>query len=228
MLARGQSEPTRQRRRTSRKLMALVALVVAMVPQAGAGAADNTVTLSATSYQPAKLTIHVGDSITWVLPSSLTTASMHTVTSDDGTSFNHSLSCGLLQCLGGSDTYSLTFLAPGSFPYHCNVVPGMTGVITVVANTPPSPSSAPAPSPSPSPSASASPSPSPSASPSPSPSPSASASPGSPASPSSAALGVRASSRGGLSGPAIVAIVAAVVALICGVGLGILRRQGVW
>jgi plastocyanin len=209
-----------------RKVLLLFALLVAMVPQAGARAADNTVTLSATSFQPAKLTIHVGDSVTWVLPSSLTTASMHTVTSDDGTSFNQSLSCGLLQCLGGSDTYSLTFLAAGSFPYHCNVVPGMTGVITVVSSTPPSPSPVPPPSPAPSPSASPSPAPSPSASPSPT--PSGSSSPGAPASTSSSPLAAQPSSGGGASGPTIVVIVAAVVALICGIGLVILRRAGAW
>lgn len=226
MLARARSKPRRQPRGIPRTVVLLLALLGALAPQGGVRAADNTVTLTNTSYQPADLTIHVGDSVTWVLPSSLTT-SMHTVTSNDGTSFNQTLSCGLLQCLGGSDDYSLTFLAPGRFPYHCNVVPGMTGVITVVSNTPPSPSPLPSPSASASPPASPSPTPSPSAPASPTPSPSGSASPPAPASPSSSALAAQ-PAPGGVSGPTIVVIVAAAVTLTCGIGLVVLRRAGGW
>jgi plastocyanin len=70
-------------------------------------------------FSPSQTTITHGQSVCWQNNGAAT----HTVTSDDGTSFNTGLPSGQI--------FVHTFPTAGSFPYHCTVHAGMTGTITV-------------------------------------------------------------------------------------------------
>ena len=86
---------------------------------AGLGA---SATISATDglvFSPASATITHGQSVCWQNTGAVT----HTVTSNDGTSFNSNLV--------GSQTFVQLFPTAGSFLYHCTIHPGMSGTITV-------------------------------------------------------------------------------------------------
>ncbi len=73
------------------------------------------------SFSPAKLTIKVGTTVIWKNVSS----APHTVTSDDGTTFDS----GTVP-VGGS--FHFTFKTAGSFSYHCNIHPYMKATIIVI------------------------------------------------------------------------------------------------
>jgi plastocyanin len=64
------------------------------------------------------VTAKVGETITW----QNLDAVPHTVTPDDG-SFSGTVAAG--------STFSHAFDAAGSYPYHCNIHPSMTGTITI-------------------------------------------------------------------------------------------------
>jgi plastocyanin len=70
-------------------------------------------------FSPNGTTITHGQSVCWQDNGAVS----HTVTSDDGTSFNSPL--------GPGQTFVHTFPAAGSFPYHCTIHTGMTGTVTV-------------------------------------------------------------------------------------------------
>ncbi|AJF62526.1 MAG: Blue (Type 1) copper protein [archaeon GW2011_AR20] len=72
------------------------------------------------AFSPAELTVKVGDTVTWVNEDSV----KHTVTSDSGSELSSPL-------FAKSETYSHTFNTPGTFAYHCNVHPDMTGKVIV-------------------------------------------------------------------------------------------------
>src|SRR6266849_6502991 len=64
------------------------------------------------SFSPAKLTIKIGTTLIWKDVSS----APHTVTSDDGTTFDSgTVSVG--------SSFRFTFKTAGSFSYHCNIHP---------------------------------------------------------------------------------------------------------
>jgi len=73
------------------------------------------------SFSPAMLTIKVGTTVIWKDVSS----AAHTVTSDDGTTFDSGT-------VPGGGTFRFTFKAAGSFSYHCNIHPYMRATIVVV------------------------------------------------------------------------------------------------
>ncbi|HET8810394.1 MAG TPA: plastocyanin/azurin family copper-binding protein, partial [Flavobacteriaceae bacterium] len=75
----------------------------------------------------ASLTINTGDTVIWTF----TDAPSHSVTSDAGST--ETFDSGILSGIG--TTFSHTFTAVGTNPYHCNVHAGMVGTITVVAPT---------------------------------------------------------------------------------------------
>ena len=88
---------------------------------------------SSTSTQPAKATIHIS-SFTFTVPATVApgaTVSVmnmdgenHTVTADDGTSFDVKATAGT----------TMTFVAPtkpGSYPFHCIYHANMHGVLVV-------------------------------------------------------------------------------------------------
>jgi plastocyanin len=111
----------------------LAALFVALVLVAlGCGANDQGSTTTASNstggaqvvmtgftYDPATVTIGVGETVTWVNED----AARHDVIADNG-EFASDL-------FGQGQSFSFTFRAAGSYPYHCGVHPGMTGTVIV-------------------------------------------------------------------------------------------------
>ena len=87
-------------------------------------ASGNTMEVDVTNnggfaFTPATLTVAVGTTVTW----RNTTSAPHTVTSDDGKTFDGMLSTG--------GTYSFTFTKAGTYAYHCNIHPYMKAMIVV-------------------------------------------------------------------------------------------------
>lgn len=78
------------------------------------------------AFSPATLTVKVGTKVTWTNM----TQTGHTVTSDDGKSFDSGIS-NPIAASGG--TYSFTFTKAGTFPYHCQIHPFMKATITVTS-----------------------------------------------------------------------------------------------
>jgi plastocyanin len=80
------------------------------------------------AFQPASLEVAAGTTVTWTNNGQ----ARHTATADDGTFDSGRLRPG--------ESFSFTFNTPGTFAYHCDVHPDMTGTIVVtgeaVAATP--------------------------------------------------------------------------------------------
>lgn len=139
-----------------RRIPALAAAAVALLVggllflAAPASAASHDVTVQNFAYNPASITVQVGDTVTWTNQDAVP----HTVTADDG-SFDQPLNAS-----GGTAT--ITFTKPGTFTYHCTIHPSMHGTVVVEgqqATTPTAPSTPPATA-SPAPGSSATPAPS--------------------------------------------------------------------
>lgn len=98
----------------------------ATATQAGNGQTVMITTDSSGSFafSPATLTIKAGTTVTW----KNTTSVGHTVTSDDGKSFD-SGTTNPIAAQGG--TFSFTFTTPGTFAYHCEIHPFMKATIIV-------------------------------------------------------------------------------------------------
>jgi plastocyanin len=73
------------------------------------------------AFQPGTLTVSVGARVTWTNTGQAT----HTTSANGGQWDSGLLSPG--------STFSFTFSSAGSFAFHCNVHPSMTGTITVQA-----------------------------------------------------------------------------------------------
>ncbi len=71
------------------------------------------------AYDPQEITVKVGDTVTWVNQD----APKHDVVADNG-EFKSSL-------FDKGQSFSFTFTAPGTYPYHCSIHPGMTGTVIV-------------------------------------------------------------------------------------------------
>ncbi len=76
------------------------------------------------AFSPATLTIKVGTTVTWTN----TTSAPHTVTSDDGTTFDSGINTPLSPNGG---TFSHTFTKAGTYAYHCQIHPFMKATIIV-------------------------------------------------------------------------------------------------
>lgn len=119
--------------------MALAGVAFGSSPQPAA-ANDETVSVGDNFYEPASVTVEVGDTVTWRNDGQL----LHTVTSNDGLfDSGYTVSPGT--------TYSYTFTSSGEFPYHC-LIHGSIQSGTVVVEGP-SPTTAPTPPPTPAPTA---------------------------------------------------------------------------
>lgn len=81
---------------------------------------DNTGTFT---FSPASLTIKVGTTVIW----KNSTQTPHTVTSDDGTTFNS----GDSTPIAPGATFSFTFTKAGTFAYQCDFHPYMKATIVV-------------------------------------------------------------------------------------------------
>jgi plastocyanin len=97
-------------------------VVVAALAGGTALAADQSVAISGQSYSPASVTVSVGDTVTWTNSDAMA----HTATADDA-----SWDTGNIGGSGG--TGAVTFATAGTFPYHCDIHPQMTGTVTVEA-----------------------------------------------------------------------------------------------
>lgn len=80
-----------------------------------------TIVMESIAFQPADLTVEVGETVTWVHNDP---GLIHTVTADDGTFDSGQIT--------ENEEFSHTFDTPGTYPYRCDVHPNqMTGTITV-------------------------------------------------------------------------------------------------
>jgi plastocyanin len=109
--------------RTIRRIVVTASALCALVAlSAGAAiAADQSVSISGFAFNPATVTVNVGDSVTWTNNDDVP----HTATADNG-SFNTGQ-------LGSGDSDSVTFNNAGTFAYHCSVHPSMDGTVVVRA-----------------------------------------------------------------------------------------------
>jgi plastocyanin len=73
-------------------------------------------------YDPQDVKVPVGTTITWIN----TGGASHTVTAEDGTSFDSG-------SIVPDSTFSLTMRTAGTYPYFCSLHPWMKAMVTVVA-----------------------------------------------------------------------------------------------
>lgn len=88
-------------------------------PPAGGGSNSVTIDISGSKF-PATTTVKKGTTVTWQNLDGFA----HTVTSNDGTSFNSGN-------LANKASFSYTANTVGSFDYHCNIHAGMVGTLVV-------------------------------------------------------------------------------------------------
>ena len=100
-------------------LAALAALFLPCFVAVPAQAAAADVTVANMSFGPSRVTVRVGETVTWTFQDSMA----HTATSDNGF-FNTGLA-------SGGATRSVRFRSAGTFPYHCMPHPHMTGRVRV-------------------------------------------------------------------------------------------------
>src|SRR5262245_16303130 len=84
----------------------------------GSGAAADVSATSSNTFSPAEVTIQAGQSVCW----KNTDSANHTVTADVG---------GFDAVLTGGGVFIRTISVPGAYPYHCELHPGMVGLVTV-------------------------------------------------------------------------------------------------
>ena len=88
-----------------------------------AEAANQSVSIINFAYSPASVSVSVGDTVTWTNNDA---GVPHTVTSDTPGVFDSGN-------MATGATFSKTFTAAGTFTYHCNIHPSMTGTVVVAA-----------------------------------------------------------------------------------------------
>jgi plastocyanin len=86
---------------------------------AAGGATETQVAIKGFAFNPAEVTVKVGDTVTWTNNDSAN----HTVVADNGEFKSGDL--------GQGATFSFTFAKAGTYPYKCGVHPNMTGTVTV-------------------------------------------------------------------------------------------------
>jgi plastocyanin len=105
----------------------LITALALLIFGAGAGPsqkarkpAAHTVTIDATSFQPASLTIAVGDSVTWVNKDVIP----HTATSTKGQTFDSGT-------IASGKSWKQTFKSRGDVAYVCEFHPTMKGRLRI-------------------------------------------------------------------------------------------------
>jgi plastocyanin len=88
-----------------------------VVAPAGGAAKGPIVSVKGMAFDPAKLRVKAGETVTWRFDDR---AVAHNVVGD-----------GFKSALKRSGTFSHTFAEPGSYPYRCTVHPGMKGSVVV-------------------------------------------------------------------------------------------------
>ncbi|HWH62482.1 MAG TPA: plastocyanin/azurin family copper-binding protein [Ginsengibacter sp.] len=84
------------------------------------GSTSNSVSIANMAFAPLSTTVKVGTTVTWKNNDGVA----HTVTSNDGSTFDSGT-------LAGGASFSYTTTVAGTFAYHCNIHPGMTGTLIV-------------------------------------------------------------------------------------------------
>ena len=97
---------------------AALLLALASTLTVAARAAQLEVKIDNFTFGPQKLTVKVGDTVTWINEDDIP----HTVVST-----GHFRS----KALDTDDKYTFTFTAPGTFEYFCGLHPHMTGKVVV-------------------------------------------------------------------------------------------------
>ena len=102
-------------------LVLIAVLLAACVAQSTPTTAANVnlVKISSYKFDPATITIKVGETVTWTNQDSVN----HTVVSDDGSWSSKSLAQG--------DKFTHTFDKAGTFTYICSIHPSMKGTVVV-------------------------------------------------------------------------------------------------
>lgn len=109
-----------------KKITTLFCLILVIGLQWQAKAADAHVNVADFAFTPQLVTINVGESVTWHWVSGT-----HPTQSDSNPAAWSTFTLG-----AGNPTFSKTFTAAGTYPYHCTVHGfSMSGVITVTAAT---------------------------------------------------------------------------------------------
>ena len=92
----------------------------APAPEAEGGGGATEVSMVGIKFDPAKVTVKAGDTVTWVNNDTVG----HDVTGDDFKS-------GEPGAMQNGDTFEQSFDTAGTFDYVCTVHPGMEGTVTV-------------------------------------------------------------------------------------------------
>lgn len=75
------------------------------------------------AFNPTMLTVSVGTTVIWTN----NTTAPHTVTSDDGKTFDS----GASNPISSGSSFSFKFTRPGTYKYHCQIHPSMLATIVV-------------------------------------------------------------------------------------------------
>ena len=97
------------------------AVSLALLSASSAWAADAAVMIDNFTFNPPRLTVKAGTSVTWINEDDIP----HTVVAT-GKQFRSKV-------LDSEEKYSFTFTAPGTYEYFCSLHPHMTGTIVVEA-----------------------------------------------------------------------------------------------
>ena len=105
-------------------LSAATALLVgiltgAVVPHAVQGAQETTATIDNFTFAPARLIVKTGTTVTWRNEDDIP----HTVAASNRLFKS--------KALDTDDSFSFTFIAPGTYEYFCSLHPRMTGTVVV-------------------------------------------------------------------------------------------------
>jgi len=90
-----------------------------VIPPAVGAVSVQTIDMTSYTFIPDKVTIKVGDTITWINDDSVG----HKIQSDTGLFSSPTMIRG--------EKYERTFLVAGSYPYHCAIHPSMVGTVIV-------------------------------------------------------------------------------------------------
>jgi plastocyanin len=96
-----------------------VALAVPLIAAEKPRAKNHDVDIAAKGFQPARITVKAGDSVTWTNGD----ARDHTVTASNGAFGSGNIKSG--------GRFSFRFTKPGTYPYSCSLHPRMKGTIVV-------------------------------------------------------------------------------------------------
>jgi plastocyanin len=98
-----------------------MATATAIVLPGRADSAPHAVTIDNFTFNPQRLTVTVGSTITWINKDDIP----HAIASSSALFRS--------KALDTDDNYSFTFTAPGTYQYFCSLHPHMTGTIVVEA-----------------------------------------------------------------------------------------------